>query len=138
MANEILKYGLDQCLYQLEQVFAGVEDFDAKPIATQMSPREVLVHLCEVYQAFLTEAAGGKHSWGTYALPGEANDDLKKFTFALRSQAVAVVEANPTEEVEKHAMAFMVLHDPYHVGQMVQHRLAMEPDWNAYSIYPSE
>ena len=30
---------------------------------------------------------------------------------------------------------FIVGHDAYHIGQLAQIRLALNPEWNAYSIY---
>lgn len=138
MANELLRYALDQCRFQLEQVFAGLPDdaWNAKPTGSS-SPAETAEHLCEVYEACLKHLRGEEHDWGTYKSGETTREGLMALMWRLRSQACEACLSGD-EKAAKTAVDYIVLHDPYHVGQLVTIRLALDPNWNAYSIYPSE
>lgn len=134
-ANELLKHQFDDAGYQLTKVFEGIDaSLDFRLVEGGMTPRETAAHLGECYSAILAETKGEKHQWGSYqpsttewpALWAEVQD--------LRNQAVAA--AIGKEDWETHASAYGPAHDYYHVGAMAQIRIAREPGWDGYSIYP--
>ena len=132
--KELLQHQFDDAGYQLDKVFEGVdESLDFKLTEKGMSPREIAAHLAECYTAVITEAAGGKHNWGSFQPSTTEWPALLTEMKELRSKAtVAVLEK---EGWESHANAFITAHDYYHVGQLASIRLTRDSDWDAYSIY---
>lgn len=108
---------------------------DHRNTAGAMSPREQLAHLCECYEAYVTQAAGKKYEWGSYQAPNMDTPSLLSEFNAQRAKAVKLVEENPGDENLKLAHMYVLAHDYYHVGQMCQARLAVQPDWDPYAIY---
>ena len=100
-----------------------------------MTARETLEHLCEVYQATVTESKGEKHPWGTYSIEDKSWSNLSSTMDRMRAQAVSDVTASEDDAALKSAVQFIVLHDAYHVGQLSLIRLEAEPSWDPYSIY---
>lgn len=100
-----------------------------------MSARQTLEHLCEVYTAFMTMANGGQHEWGTYQSGIADYQALHDHLFALRDQAVQYVKGTNDEKLYALACEFIVLHDGYHVGQLVGARIHLQPDFDPYCIY---
>lgn len=137
MAADSYAYSIDDVGFQIETSLGSVSDehLDTKALPTLMSARETMLHLYEVYEAFLTEAAGGKHEWGAYEVPADIQADIRSQWIAHRRKAVEVALASDDEKTEKLAMAFIVIHDAYHVGQVCANRIALEPDFNPYMIY---
>jgi hypothetical protein len=136
-AAELLKDQLDDSGFQLSKVLEGMSEkcLDHKITTEAMTPREQVAHLCEAYEAFRVNSAGGKYEWGSYVAPSQDMAALKTEFEKKRGEAVAQAENNPTPETMKSACDFIVGHDFYHVGQMCLARLAIEPEWNCYSIY---
>ena len=133
-AKELLKHQIDDSGNQLVKVFDGIdESLDSKLTDQAMSPRQVAAHLCECYQAVITEAAGGKHQWGSYQPSTTEWPALWQEVMALRSQASEA--ALGAADWETHANAFIPAHDYYHVGQLAMLRLTKDPAWDPYSIY---
>lgn len=135
MANELLNYGLDECKYQLERAFEGLTgaNWSASPIGG-WSAAGIAEHLCEVYTAFAKHARGEEHDWGTYQSGETTEEGTKALMWRLRAEACALAQSGD-EKMEKAAIDYIVLHDPYHVAQLVAIQLALDPNWNAYSIY---
>lgn len=135
---EIVRLALDNSGYQLEKVFEGIsaEHWNAKANPVEMSPAETAEHLCEVYTAFKTMGSGGNHEWGTYSSGETTQAGLMSLVKRLRAEAVEMASTTDTPEMAKAAMDYIALHDCYHVGQMVVNRMATDPSWDAYSIYP--
>ncbi len=133
-----LQFALDQSGKQIAAVFSGLdrEALQSKPIPQLMSPYEQLEHLCECYQAYETVAKGGEYSaWGSYRIPVDGQADPIEFLLKARASAAIIAAADQSEEGVRHAFDYLVLHEAYHVGQMCPIRLALDPSWNAYSIY---
>lgn len=122
---------------QLEQSFAGISeaDFDKKITEQGMSAREILEHLCECYQAVITDTAGGKHEWGTFTVEDKSIANLTAQFNALRAKAVAAALDQDEEQAAMYGFNYIALHDAYHVGQLALIRMATDPNWNPYSIY---
>lgn len=138
-ASDLLKYQLDDCTYQLEKCFEGIPEplMDEKLDASGMSPRETLVHLAECCTAYLTMMEGGEHNWGTYVAPSTTTDGLKETLFALRAKVVQSAQSDDIRS-QKGASAFLVIHDPYHIGQICALRIAKDAGFDPYSIYKHE
>lgn len=133
-ANELLTHQFDDAGYQLAKVFEGIDDsLDFRLIENGMTPRETVAHLGECYTALLNETQGVKHQWGSYAPSTTEWPALWEEVQSLRRKAFAA--ALEKEDWEGHASDYGPAHDYYHVGTMVQIRLARQPDWDAYSIY---
>lgn len=137
MSYPHLEYGLDQSKLQIEKVFEGIgeAELDMKLTDQAMTPREILEHLCECYHAVITEAAGGKHEWGTYSIEDKSFANLTKQAWSLRAQAAQAALDKGDEEAAMYAFNYIILHDAYHVGQMCLVRMKADPNWNAYAIY---
>jgi len=139
-ATEFLKHQLEDGLFQLEKCVEGLDEkgFDTRPAPNAMSPREIVEHLCECYVAFIASAEGREHSWGTYSIEDKSSANLMKTFRELRAQAAAMATDKSHGETLKHAHAYIVAHDNYHVGQLALARLTENPEWNPYSIYRAE
>jgi hypothetical protein len=133
--QSFLKSAFDKTGYQVKMVFDGLTDLDTNPIPAMFSPREQLAHLWEVYQAVLTLAAGGKHPWGEFEIPDSIKSNAYEECMRARQAACEKILELDEEQALKFGMDFIVEHDAYHVGQMCSMRLALDPEWNAYSIY---
>jgi hypothetical protein len=136
-SNELIQHQLQEGGLQVARVFEGMSesDFDGRAHASMMSPREILGHLCECYEATLKGLNGVEHEWGTYQMEAGSGQELLTATIAKRGEAEAAVMASGSDDAFKKATDYILLHDAYHVGQMAIQRLALNPDWNAYSLY---
>lgn len=132
MAHEFASTG-----NQLERVLEGLapEHQDFKITDKAMSPREVLEHLAEAYIAFSAEAAGGKHSWGTFQIEDRSWDNVLSVFRKARAEAVEAALAGDEDALAHEAHAYIVGHDYYHVGQLALLRVETDPSWDPYSIY---
>ncbi len=132
--KELLQHQIDDAGYQLEKVFDGVDaSLDAKLTEKSMTPREIAAHLGECYTAVITEAGGGKHSWGTWTPSTTEWPALWNEVKGLREKAASA--AVNKDDWEAHTNAFLPAHDYYHIGQMAALRLVQDSEWDAYSIY---
>ncbi|MBX7131211.1 MAG: hypothetical protein K1X67_00895 [Fimbriimonadaceae bacterium] len=133
--SEMLQYALDQAKFQVGKVFEGVSDtgWTTKSCDVAMSPAATAEHLCEVYTAFKTMAAGGDHEWGNYSSGLTERTAVLDLMNKLREEAVAI--ALSSDEYWKAAFEYIILHDTYHVGQMALNRMTADPSWDPYSIY---
>ena len=137
-STELLRFQIDDAGYQLEKVLEGLDGshVDGKPVATAMSMRETVAHLGEAYQATITEAAGGSHSWGSFQIDTDNWAGLVEKVMALRAQAADAALASEDEDKgAKSAHAFIIAHDYYHVGQLAVIRIAIDSAWDPYCIY---
>jgi len=134
-ARELLQYQLDDSQYQLEKCFEGLpsELFNAKVTEQAMTPAEVIEHLCEAYTALIAESEGKKHEWGSYKIEDRSPENLLKTWSQTRERATATIADE--EPAYKHAHAFIVAHDYYHVGQLCELRVAKDPGFDPYAIY---
>lgn len=122
-----------QCDYVGGQVRAAVGDmkestWDSRSTANGMTPRETLVHLCDVYQFVAEKARGGDPQWNQYHGEGLLVDFDRR-----RGEAVEACLAS--EDAYELLTDYIIVHDAYHVGQLCYVRCACEPEWDAYSIY---
>jgi hypothetical protein len=136
-ATDLIKDQLEDSGYQLTKVIEGMPEhgFDHKLTDGAMTPREQIAHLAEAYECFSVNAAGGKYEWGTYKAASADTAALTTEFMKQREKAVAAALSDSSDEKIKLANDYILGHDYYHVGQMCLSRLAVEPDWDAYSIY---
>ena len=122
---------------QLVKVTAGVAEewLDAKPISNMFTVRESLKHLADVYGVSLVVADGGTPEFGKFEFSGADWESQVNETFTLRTAAVQKFLSDPTESSLEKLTDYVLLHDAYHVGQLVAIRGALDPSWNSYSIY---
>jgi|SRR5579862_9266229 len=134
-ANQLLDYQISQSGRQVEACLSGMtsEAFESK--TNGMSPQEILIHLSEAYQAFLTVAKGEKHNWGSFVVADRSMSAVLDIFRNLRQEAAELAASTGEEAVIKEGYDYVVAHDNYHVGQLVLSRLQSEPGWDAYSIY---
>lgn len=135
-AHELIAYQMADCGYQLEKVFHGIDDStaDLKAGAHAMSPRETAAHLIECCQALLVEADGATYDWGSMQIEDQSWTNLMNTLTAKRKDVADKVAAGEDRAL-KLASAFMVIHEPYHIGQMAQMRIQHTEGWDPYSIY---
>jgi len=132
--KELLRHQIDDAGYQLTKVFEGIEEtsLDSRVTEKAMTPREVVAHLAEAYQATIAAAAGKEHQWGSYAPADSSWPAVWNEMMGLRERAAeAILESGKVTD----GNAFIVAHDYYHVGQICSLRLIKDPEWDAYSIY---
>jgi DinB family protein len=139
-AQELLKIQIDDAQFQLSKVLDGIPEaeLDAKPLPTMMSAREMAEHLVEVYIAAGEQAAGQSHEWGSFKAADTSWGPLTAELWKEREAAAAAILASSDPAVLGAGAAFLASHDSYHVGQLCALRLALNPDWNPYSIYPMD
>jgi hypothetical protein len=137
MENALLIAALEDVRRQVAACYADApEGFaDVRITSDAMTPKELIAHLNECYVAVEKEANGEKHEWGTYDAGGKSLGDLMSEWEARHSEIVAKAEAGVSLDVAKAMLTFVILHNAYHVGQLVLARLQVQPDWNVYSIY---
>lgn len=135
-ARELIEKQLDESGYQFNACLQGLteEAFGAKPIAVMMSLKEIVEHCMEACQAVITGVEGGKHSWGTFQAPALPPSQMVEHFNTLRGQAIEAGLSKFDEDAH-WLNDYLVLHEVYHVGQMVAIRLALDENWNSYSIY---
>lgn len=136
-ARDLIEFELNGVGRQIEACLAGMDEaaMDTKCSPVGMTPREMIEHLGEAYQAFVTTSRGEKHEWGSYRVADKSTENLKRVVFGLRAEAVAIAAERDDEKSLHAAYEYIVGHDNYHVGQLVLARLQVEPDWDSYSIY---
>ena len=136
-AKEFLEYELTQSGKQIEACLNGLgeDGFDSKCAPIAMTPREILEHLAEAYQAFIAASKGEEHQWGSFQVEDKSTSNLKQVFADTRSQAVAAALSNEGDKTAKAAYDYIIAHDNYHVAQLVLTRLQLEPDWDSYAIY---
>lgn len=135
-ASELLRHQIDDIGFQLSQCYAGwsQDRLDEALIEGGLSGRATLEHLTECYVAASQEAAGNKHAWGTYKFPDPAWEPALA-EWKSRRDAAAVLVCADDEACLKRGHAYIVGHDAYHVGQLCQLRMKLDPEWNANAIY---
>lgn len=138
-AKGFLSSQIDTTGYQLRAVFANFPDgkWDERVCSEAMSAKETAAHLAECYVAFLDHCQGKEHEWGSFQSASAKPQEIVAEMFALRDQAVVAFEAHSGGEALGWASDYIVLHDPYHVGQMCSLRLELG-DFVPYSIYRLE
>lgn len=137
--QDLASYLLDESGFQIAKVFENLpeDSWDLQLTPSSLSPRQTLEHLCEVYEAFLALSEGREHQWGSFTVEDRSVLGLKSLAAELRSRAVVKALATDNPDVIKAAVDYVAQHDAYHVGQIAALRIAHEPSWDPYSIYPS-
>jgi uncharacterized damage-inducible protein DinB len=130
-----LTHALEATAKQVHACLSGLsaDHWDAKPLAPIGSPREIVNHLCDVYRAVVAQAQGSEYEWGSFALP-PGSDPLSVWR-EERNRAVESLAKADAEAATNLGIQYIALHDAYHVGQLCAVRLALDPEWDAYSIY---
>ncbi len=137
MSQEMLGFALDATMKQLKRVLEGLaeQDWDKRSCDAAETPREMVLHLGESYEALLDAVAGREHEWGSFSVPDTGSGALMTAVFHLRDKACAAALQSSDPEIWQTAIGYLALHDAYHVGQLATLRLTLDPNWNAYSIY---
>ncbi|MBS1728318.1 MAG: hypothetical protein JST51_16480 [Armatimonadetes bacterium] len=127
---------LEESDFQFMACLKGLSesDFEKKPVEHLMSMKECLEHMTECCLAVQTISRGEKHDWGNYKFPKGTMSELIALYQSERAKSSAIA-LERFEEESHFAKDFFIAHEFYHVGQMAAVRMALEPDWNMYSIY---
>jgi hypothetical protein len=135
--RELLQYECEQVGKQIVACLEAMPEvgFDTRCTEKGMTPREMLAHLAEAYQAFLLATIGEKHDWGSYTVEDQSTENLRAVWTEQRSKAVQAALFSDDDHVIKEAYDYIIGHDNYHVAQLVQSRVLVQPDWDAYGIY---
>lgn len=134
--SAFLKNQLDTVGKQLQSVFNEFPEskWDEKATPVSFSAAETAEHLAECYQAFLVHAEGNDYEWGTYQIEDKSPENLVKTMFDQRAKATAVAASSEDPKIHNFATDYILLHDAYHVGQIVTLRLTIG-DFDPYSLY---
>jgi plasmid replication initiation protein len=135
-ALELLKAEIADSGKQLEAVLSSfpAAQIDSKPASTAMSAREIVVHLCEAYDAAAAASEGREYDWGSYVPPSTEWHQLLANFRELRAKAAEALSAEDDTKLMAGTM-YIVAHDYYHVGQLCSARIACDPEWDPFSIY---
>lgn len=136
-AKQFLSFQLEDAGYQLAKCYEGISDavLDAK-VADGMTPREAYEHLGDAYRAYVATLAGEKYEWGSFRCADRSWAGMWREVSEARNQAVAAAMAAEGDDALKMANAYLLGHEYYHVGQVCLVRIANDPDFDPYSIYP--
>ncbi|MBS1723853.1 MAG: hypothetical protein JSS66_12975 [Armatimonadetes bacterium] len=136
-AQDLARHAMDETGHQLFKSLDGLsaDQWDAKADAHLMSPRETVSHLCDCYAAYRAAQQGGTYEWGSYKLAATDGDGMIAELKSNRDAAIASLGPAGEEKALKDSMAYIALHDAYHVGQICALRLKLNPAWDPYSIY---
>lgn len=136
-AADFLAWQIDDVGNQILKALEGlsVEHRDARVVPGAMSPNEVVEHLCECYMAAVAAAELRKFEWGSFAFGDETWDERLARWKELRAQAKALLTADDSADRLQKGFAYIAGHDGYHVGQLCQLRLHVDPDWDFMAIY---
>lgn len=134
--TDVIDHVHEDAGFQLSQVYKGfpAEAFDSKINELEFSPRELALHLTEAYVAGTKHVQGEKHSWGSYSGSGN-QDEIVATMLSERQKFKDAAMAAGDEDHLKALMGYGAGHDYYHVGQLCTMRRAVDPDWDAESIY---
>lgn len=135
--KELLEYEMNQAGRQINVCLEGMSEagFDTKCTPVGMTPREMLEHLSDAYEAFLVHLKGEKYDFGSFVIKDKSTENIKAVFSAQRDKAVAAALAAEDDQAVQSAYDYLVGHDCYHVSQLVFCRLQSEPDWDSYAIY---
>lgn len=136
-ALELLEYEIIQVGRQIDACLDGMSEacYDTKVSPIAMSPREILQHLADAYEAHVVTMRGEKYEFGSFVIADKSTDGIRKAFKDQRAKAVKVALAAATDKGLKESYDYIVGHDNYHVGQLCLCRVASDPDWDYYSIY---
>lgn len=136
-AKELLVKAIESSGRQIEKAYEGLAeaDYDKRLCESALTPREVLEHYCECYDSAITSANGLEPDWGSYHIDDKSMANLWKTFAETRQAAIQKVLGLDGPKLFEIGMGFIALHDAYHVGQVCQLRLHLDPSWNAYAIY---
>ena len=135
--RELLQYELDKVGKQIDRCLDGLTEagYDTKCAVKGMTPREMLVHLAEVYEAFMASMRGETYEWGSYKLEDTSTQNVRRVFSKGRSKAVEIALASLEDKVIKGTYDYLVGHDNYHVGQLVLSRMQVDAEWDPEAIY---
>ncbi|MFQ3669673.1 MAG: hypothetical protein SNJ74_01795 [Fimbriimonadaceae bacterium] len=136
-AHELLAIQIEDAGYQIMQAVSGLDEagMDYRPTPAGLTPRETLVHLTEAYVALGKTLKGEKHEWGSYSMPDSSTSKVLETWLQVREETVKLAMERTEAADLSQVHAFVIAHDYYHVGQLVQTRLAHDPSWDSYTIY---
>src|SRR5690242_7517257 len=102
-AKELLQFQMEQVGKQIEVCLDGLSDagYAAKCSPIGMSPAEVLEHLCDAYEAYLTHSRGEKYEFGSFVVEPKTQGNLRKVWKDQRAKAVQVALSNEDDKALK-------------------------------------
>ena len=128
---------MNQAGRQIEVCLDGMSEagLDTKCTPMGMTPREMLEHLSDAYEAYLTQLKGEKYDFGSFLIEDKSTENMKTVFKGQREKAVSAALEGDDDKAIRSAYDYLVGHDCYHVSQFVFCRLQAEPDWDSYAIY---
>jgi hypothetical protein len=136
-ALELLEYEINQVGKQIDACLNGMSEscMDTKCSPAGMTPREILGHLCDAYEAHVVTMRGEKYEFGSFQIEDKSTANLRRIFADQRAKAVKVALSNSEDETLHEGYDYIVGHDNYHVGQLCLSRVQDDPNWDYYSIY---
>ncbi len=136
MSNTVLNYQLDQLAHQLQTVFADLSGngWHAKSYDGALSPHETAIHLADCYSAFLAFLDNRSYEWGSFRPDEDSPEAAIQSMWNKRAEARAAITVGD-ERAARMATDFIILHDAYHVGQMVSNRRVIDPSFDYSKLY---
>lgn len=136
-AKELISFQMEESAKQVDKVLADLNGdlWIARLSETSMSPSQIVDHLTECYVAVQKSVIGKEHEWGSYVSPTTVQSEQLETMRKERAKAREAILASNEDQSYKDASGYFILHDAYHVGQLVALRIEKDKDWNPYSIY---
>lgn len=136
-APELLAWQIDDVGNQILKALDGLtsDQLAARVVPGAMSPLETIAHLCEAYEAVTAHLEGRTYVWGSFALTGDSWEGHLGVWRSLRDRAKQLATAGEDATALCRGYEYIVGHDAYHVGQICQLRLHLDPTWDSMAIY---
>jgi uncharacterized damage-inducible protein DinB len=138
-AHDLLEFEMIRAGKQIDACLNGMAEsaYDEKCSPNGMTPREMLEHLCDAYEAFIVASRGEKYDFGSFVVEDKSTANLRSVFSSQRAKAVAAALGKDDDKHQREAYEYIVGHDNYHVGQLCLCRMQSDPAWDTYAIYES-
>ena len=135
--TETLINQLEKNLQMVTCLLHGLNEssIDFKPTPRAMSIRDHVAHLTECHFACEEYLRGEDHEWGSYVPPNPEFKAIVSRYFETRTHAIELLINSESEKALEMLSDFIVLHEPYHIGQMSLNRQGNETEWDSFSLY---
>lgn len=132
----LLRHQLDQLGHQMRVVFHGLDQagWNHRSYSLALTPHETAIHLADCYCAFMTALEGGDYAWESFRPEGDSPESALQALWQKRDEAIAKIDW-ASQRALKLATDFIVLHDAYHVGQMVSNRRSSDESFDYSKLY---
>lgn len=137
MANPVISHVLAESGNALNRVIDG---FPEAAWGNNLTPKsktaaEIIGHLTWVYAAYIALLETGKAAWDRYDPSGKSPEELVAELRETRRYAMEEANGSEMPLIHRGALEYIVMHEMYHLGQLVLIRAEAQPDWDAEAVF---